>query len=194
VPAENPVRAAKALAREQARALRAAISPEGRTAASAALAERLLALPELADACVVLGYGATAEEIDPAPALAALSARGVTIALPRIEGPGELSVRVAEPGAALESGPFGLLQPSADAVELDPLEVDVAIVPGCAFDVSGCRLGFGGGFYDRLLPRLRPDAAAIAIAFDEQVVPALPAEEHDAFVDLVVTPTRTLGR
>lgn len=192
--AENPMHAAKSAVRAEARAARAAIAPDDRAFAAIALSERLLALPEFTDACVVLGYGATAEEIDPAPALTALANRGITIALPRIEAPGELSLRVIGPDTHLEAGPYGLTQPPASAVELDPLEIDVAIVPGCAFDAEGCRLGFGGGFYDRLLPKMRPDATAIAVAFDEQVLPQVPAEEHDAFVDLVVTPTRVLGR
>ena len=64
------------------------------------------------------------------------------------------------------------------------------IVPGVAFDETGARLGYGGGYFDRLLPMLRADCARIGVAFDEQVLAEIPAEEHDAHVDVVVTPTR----
>jgi 5-formyltetrahydrofolate cyclo-ligase len=61
-----------------------------------------------------------------------------------------------------------------------------------AFDETGARLGYGGGYFDRLLPMLRADCARIGVAFDEQVLSEIPAEEHDAHVDVVVTPTRVL--
>ncbi len=65
-------------------------------------------------------------------------------------------------------------------------------MPGVAFDRSGHRLGYGGGFYDRFLARLPARALRIGVAFDQQVLDELPAEEHDQPVDLVVTPSEVL--
>jgi 5-formyltetrahydrofolate cyclo-ligase len=94
----------------------------------------------------------------------------------------------------LAPGYCGILEPAADAAPASPDEFDVILVPGIAFDQSCCRLGHGGGFYDRLLPQLAPGALTIGIAFDEQVVDSLPREEHDVPVDVLVTPTRVLRR
>jgi 5-formyltetrahydrofolate cyclo-ligase len=67
------------------------------------------------------------------------------------------------------------------------------LVPGVAFDIEGARLGYGGGFYDRLLPLLPPDAHRIAGAFDVQVIEQVPVAAHDARVHRIVTETRGLG-
>lgn len=71
--------------------------------------------------------------------------------------------------------------------DVDPTWPDVVMVPGLAFTPAGQRLGQGGGWYDRFLPRLRDDAVTIGVAFDEQIVESLPVEDHDIAVDVVVT-------
>lgn len=74
----------------------------------------------------------------------------------------------------------------------DPSTYDLVVVPGVAFTERGDRLGRGGGWYDRLLPQLRPDCATVGVAFDIQVLPELPVEPHDARVDVVVTETHVM--
>lgn len=71
--------------------------------------------------------------------------------------------------------------------EPEPAAIDLVLVPGVAFTADGWRLGQGGGWYDRFLPMLRPDAVTVGVAFAAQVVDALPVEPHDVRVDLVVT-------
>jgi 5-formyltetrahydrofolate cyclo-ligase len=181
----------KRLARQAGRAARRAQDPAARHAASKSAAARALALPELAGVRAVLVYSATPEEIDPAPIAASLLASGVRIAYPRVCGPGELALHWSD-GGDLEPGHCGIREPSATSPEADPHEIDAVLVPGAAFDHSCRRLGMGGGFYDRLLTRLRPDAAMIGLAFDEQVLDDIPVEEHDVALHAVVTPTRTL--
>jgi 5-formyltetrahydrofolate cyclo-ligase len=66
-------------------------------------------------------------------------------------------------------------------------EIDVVILPGVGFDRFGGRLGYGGGYYDRFLPRLRPDAGKIAVAYEMQMLPEVPLEPHDTRLDVVVT-------
>jgi len=89
----------------------------------------------------------------------------------------------------LEPGPFGLLQPRADAARAAP---DVLFVPLVGFTADGDRLGQGGGHYDRWLAA-NPAALAIGLAWDVQEVPTLPAEPHDRPLAAVVTPTRILA-
>jgi len=187
--ATDPIAAAKQAAREYARAARCALEPEICRAAALALAENLLALPELAIATVVLAYGATPEEIDPAPAVERLRSCGATIVFPRIEAPGVLGLHMVDSSTELVAGPFGLTEPTADAPRVEPRDIDAVVVPGVAFDERCWRLGYGGGYYDRLLPLLRDDCARIGVAYDEQVLEAIPAQEHDVRLHVVVTPT-----
>jgi 5-formyltetrahydrofolate cyclo-ligase len=182
---------AKRAMREQARAARRAIGPTARAAASDAVARRVLELPELRQVRTVLTYAATPEELDPAQLVAGLRARGVRVAYPRVCRPGELTLHWAR-ADELTPGHHGILEPCADADQAAIEDFDLVLVPGTAFDTSGRRLGMGGGFYDRLLARRRPGTVAIGLAFDEQVLGEVPAEEHDVPLDAVVTQTRTL--
>ncbi len=188
------VEAAKRAARARARAARCALDGDACRTAAIAAAERLVALPAFATARLVLAYGASAEEFDPGPAVRLLRARGIAIALPRVEAPGRLSLHVVGEQTALVSGVFGILEPPADALKVAPAVVDAVIVPGVAFDERCWRLGYGGGYYDRLLPSLREGCARVGLAFDEQVLTEIPNAEHDVRLDAVVTPSRLIVR
>jgi 5-formyltetrahydrofolate cyclo-ligase len=156
------------------------------------VAQLLLDLPELADVQTVLSYAAMPAELDPSFAITALRQDAVRIGYTRIEAPGVLGVHVVESETQLIPGPLSIRQPSEDLPRLPFDQIDAVLVPGVAFDESGARLGYGGGYYDRLLPLLRDDCTRIGVAFDEQILEEIPAEEHDAFVDVVVTPTRVI--
>ncbi|MFU8891184.1 MAG: 5-formyltetrahydrofolate cyclo-ligase [Anaerosomatales bacterium] len=184
---------AKHAARSDGRAARQGIPSGERQARASAAAERVLGLPEIAAARTVLAYSATREEIDPAPVLAALRRRGVVVVLPRVSGPGQLTLHRVDDAADLVEGPFGLLEPAEGAPAVAPADVDVAIVPGVAFDGACRRVGHGGGYYDRLLGAMT-HAVTVGLAFDEQVFSEVPSEPHDMCVDVLVTPTRTFRR
>jgi len=185
--------ALKHAARARAREVRCALDADACRRDAISAAERLLGLPEFDGARVVLAYAASPEELDPAPAVAALRERGIIVAYPRVEAPGVLGLHRVDDERDLVSGMFGIRQPAENAPRVGRGQVDVVIVPGVAFDRSGMRLGYGGGYYDRLLPTLPPHALHVGYAYDEQLVDELPAEEHDVHVDLVVTPTQVLG-
>ena len=89
--------------------------------------------------------------------------------------------------ASLERHRYGFLQPPATAPEVDPATVDLVLVPGLAFDVAGGRLGYGLGYYDRLLPRLDPAAPRVGVALRALVVPALPADPRDVAMTHLAT-------
>ncbi len=178
----------KAAMRVHARAARQAIPAEERVPLSRAACERLLSLPRIASASTVLAYAASSEEIDPLPAVESLRLSGCLIVYPRVTGPGALTLHLIESEAALENGAYGLREPGAGAPSVKTDDIDLVIVPGVAFDASGHRLGYGAGFYDRLLARM-PHAYSVGLAYDGQIVPALPAEEHDRRLDVIVTPT-----
>jgi len=192
VSSTEDVAAAKSAARARAREARDSIAVSERRLAAQALSHSLLALPELEIARVVLAFAALPSEIDPAPAIWRLRARGAAVAYPRIEAPGILGMHLVGHELELIAGPFGLAQPSEHAPRAARGSIDAVLVPGVAFDERGRRLGYGGGYYDRLLPTLRPDCLRIGIAFDEQLLEDIPAEEHDACVHIVVTPSRVI--
>lgn len=163
------------------------------TAASAAVCSRLERLPELAGARVVAGYAALPAEVSVDPMVRQLLADGVVVCLPWVAGPDLILGQIEDLDTDLAPGWRGVREPLLGRRRpLRPTAVDVALVPGVGFDVAGNRLGYGGGHFDRLLPRLRRGAVAVGVCLDEQVVEALPVEAHDRPVDLIVTPTRTL--
>lgn len=181
----------KEAARLLGRSARQAVLAADRALYAVAAAKRLLALPEIARAQVVLIYASTSEEIDTSPAIEALRRRGAVVALPRVAGPKELAIHRVDAGTPLVRGPFGLVEPPVDAPVVAPGEVDVAVVPGVAFDGACRRVGRGAGYYDRLLIQM-DRAVTVGLAFDGQVLDEVPCEEHDVCLDVLVTPTRTM--
>ena len=183
---------AKHAARARARRARDGIEQVERRAAAHELAQVLLVLPELTSATVILAYAALPNELDPMPAVWRLRKRGVRVAYPRIEAPGVLGMHFVDHEIELVPGPFGLAQPGEHAARTPHEAIDAVLLPAVAFDERGMRLGYGGGYYDRLLPMLRPGCVRIGIAFEEQVLPEIPTEDHDACVDIVITPARII--
>jgi 5-formyltetrahydrofolate cyclo-ligase len=179
----------KMFVRQSARAARLRLTPEARAESSRGISERRLALPELASASSVLSYSALPEEADPAEALAAMRARGVRTGLPRISGPASLDLHWVDDSTSLVPGPYGIMEPAHDAPPASIDDFEAVIVPGVAFDRTCARVGFGGGYYDALLSKLRDGVATVAVAFDEQIVDKVPCEDHDMRVDVIVTPS-----
>ena len=93
----------------------------------------------------------------------------------------------------LVPGPRGVLEPDASRCKIVPLErIDIAILPGLAFDEKGARLGSGQGYYDRLIPRLAITTRKVALTLEEQIVPQIPMEAHDKHVDIIITDKRII--
>ena len=137
------------------------------------------------------GYMPIRTEIDPLPAMAEAAAYG-PVGVPVIQGAGQpLQFSRWTPDSPLKDGPFGAKVPDVD----DYFDPEIVIVPLVAFDARGGRLGYGGGFYDRTLQRLRARRATLAIgfAFDAQEADNLPLEPTDQPLDMVVTESRVLS-
>jgi 5-formyltetrahydrofolate cyclo-ligase len=172
--------------RREVIARRDALSPEVRADASARIAATVMELPEVVAARTVMAFWAFGSEVDTAPLIERLHAAERRVVLPRVEG-GDVVAVVYLAGDEVAAAAFGAMQPTGAAL-VEPAEVDLVIVPGVAFDREGRRVGYGGGYYDRFLPRTRTDVPAIAIAFSQQVVDRpLPAASFDRRVDAIVT-------
>ena len=178
----------KADLRRAAMAQRDALPAIDRMAAAQAIADR--GLPgDLAagPGVIVSGYSRLKSEINPMPLLRRLAEAGTGLALPVVVGRGQpLVMRAWSFGAPLNAGVWGIREPPADAAEVFP---DILIVPLLAFDRAGNRIGYGAGYYDRTIARLRAmkPMTAIGIAFAAQQVAAVPATSRDAPLDLVLT-------
>jgi 5-formyltetrahydrofolate cyclo-ligase len=189
VPAHR-LKQMKHATRREVLARRDALTQAERAAKSSAITERLLALPEIDDARTIMLFWSFGSEVDTSPMIERLAAEGRNVALPRIES-GEALPVTYRPGDPVSETAFGAMEPSAGAV-LDPGRLDAVITPGVAFDRSCNRMGYGGGFYDRLLRRARVDVATIAVGFAVQLVDAVPVGHLARPVDIVVTEDEVL--
>ena len=164
----SEIAASKARLRQEGFARRDALRRDARVAPSAAIAERVLALAEMAEVEPVGGYWPMRSEVDPRPILEALAGRGRVVALSQIRHP-ELSWRAWRPGDALVHGGFKVMEPGPDAPEVFP---HALLVPLCCFDRSGRRLGYGKGHFDRAMAGLRARHAllTIGLAFSAQEI------------------------
>ena len=171
--------------RRLALARRDALSARDRAAAGAKISRLLAALPELEGAKAVLGYAAVGGECDLSALYETLAERGAVLAFPVCGEGGRMEAYV--PAGPLVPGRFSIPEPDpAVSRRLTPEELDAVLVPCAAFDGEGGRLGRGGGYYDRYLPRC-PRAKAILTAFEAQRLERVPREAHDLGFSLLVT-------
>jgi len=93
----------------------------------------------------------------------------------------------------LTLGPRGILEPDSSRCNVAPIEcIDIAIIPGVAFDEKGGRIGSGDGYYDRLIPKLSITTRKVALAFESQIIPIVHMESHDKYVDIIITEKRII--
>lgn len=175
-------------------AARDTLSPEERQRKSLAVTERLLTLEEFAGARHVFAYVSFRSEVETLNLIAQCLDKGVTVSVP-LTLPAERRLRpyaITDPGRDLVPGYCSIPEPLPTLPLVDPGDIEVAVTPGSVFDLSGGRLGYGGGYYDRFLHTAAPQALRIGLAFDLQVVAAVPLESHDQQLDYLITETRTL--
>lgn len=174
-------------------AARDVIEPAARAEASDAIVAMLGALPSfVASRCVLLTLPFNSEW-DTRPLLAAALDAGKVVALPRVNRTTRMLElhRIEDIDGDTTAGYRGIPEPRAALARIELEAVEWILVPGVAFDAQGRRLGYGGGFYDRLLPLLNPATPRVAGAFDVQVIARVPAAPHDVRIQHLVTPTRT---
>jgi 5-formyltetrahydrofolate cyclo-ligase len=176
----------KAALRQEATALRDALPAYERKAAAETIVARKFPLAITPDT-IVSGFMPLKSEVNPLPLLQMLAEAGARLALPAIAGRGKpLIMRAWEFGAPLDRGQWGIREPKPEAPEVEP---DILLVPLLAFDREGFRLGYGAGYYDMTIHRLRAlkPVTAVGIAFAAQEVPKIPTTPRDERLDLVLT-------
>jgi 5-formyltetrahydrofolate cyclo-ligase len=182
----DPIVQRKAELRKEGRARRDALPVDQQSAAAQAIAERGLPVPVL-PGTVVSGYSPLKFAIRPLPLMRRCAKEGAKLALPVIQERGSpLIMRAWAFGETLGSGVWGIREPKAEAPEVFP---DILIVPLLLFDRAGYRLGYGAGYYDMTIARLRAmkPVTAIGLAFAAQETADVPKTPRDARLDLVLT-------
>ncbi|QJA06580.1 5-formyltetrahydrofolate cyclo-ligase [Thermosulfurimonas marina] len=176
----------KARLRAEMRARRAGLSPDLRRHLSRKITERLLELELFRQARVIFFFASFGDEVETWEALGRALLEGKVVALPRTHlRERTLSFHRLYTLGELVPGPFGILEPPAENPEIPPEAAQLVLVPGLAFDPQGRRLGYGGGFYDRLLSRTQ--GFRLALAFECQIVERVPTEAHDLRVEAILT-------
>jgi 5-formyltetrahydrofolate cyclo-ligase len=188
-PSSGDQAAGKAVLRRRLVQARAAMPESARSDAGRLIRDHILQLPEVAGAGTVAAYYSVGTEPDTRSLIFALWKRGSYVVLPVLLGDGDLDWASYEGPDSLAAGPRGLLQP------VEPVRgpgtvarADVVLVPALAVDVSGNRLGRGGGSYDRALARVGPQVPVIALLYDPELLAAVPVMPHDQPVRAVARP------
>lgn len=181
----STITAEKSALRRELRARLKALSPAQRQAGDDALLRRFLSLPQVEAAQTLLLYHGMGAEPDTSRLLAPLWEAGKRLCLPRCLPENTLEARLIRPDSRLVRHAYGMWEPGEDCPPVGPEEIDLALVPGLAFDRSGGRLGQGGGYYDRFLPRCRCPVVLLCPA--ALVERELPTEAHDRRAGFVLT-------
>lgn len=176
----------KATLRRDALARRELLPADKRAAAAETIASNPFPV-EVPSGTIVSAYSPMKSELNPVPLMRRLADAGARFALPVVEGRGKpLILRAWAFGDKLGSGVWGIREPLPEAPEVYP---DIMLVPLAAFDRSGQRIGYGAGYYDMTITRIRSlkSVTAIGIAYAAQEIASVPATEFDARLDLVIT-------
>lgn len=184
------VKEAKRALRRRIKGWRDALDPGERDAWSERIAARVLALDDYRKARAVLVYAGFGSEVATGELGRAVLRDGKRLVMPRVGEPGLTLYAVADPATDLTAGVWGIPEPVPTLPAVAPEEVELFLLPGLAFDPGGGRLGYGRGYFDRALADA--PGTKVALAFDGQVVEAVPCGPGDVPMDLVVTPTRVI--
>lgn len=153
-------------------------------ALSLSVCRSLLADERLSAAHSVLLYHPLPDEVDVRMVIDTLYAKDIEVYLPKVVSDTEMTLHRYEGPASLQKGSFGILEPQTPACEPLPM-IDVAVIPGMAFDAAGHRLGRGKGYYDRFLHSI-PYLYKIGVCYPFQLVDNVPTDENDVKMDAVV--------
>jgi 5-formyltetrahydrofolate cyclo-ligase len=175
--------------RKQLLAARDSILPAQRTTKSREIEERLFSLLEFKSARVVMFFASFRSEVETGPMIRRTLVDGKRVVLPRVKNKGLALFEIKDIDKDVSPGAWGIPEPR-ESVPARIEDVDLIIVPGAAFDEHGNRLGYGAGFYDRLLPAFR--RMTIALAFEAQILPQVPVSSHDIPVKKIVTEKRII--
>ena len=156
-----------------------------------------MSLSEYTTASTVMFYIDVRSEVRTRHALSEALESGKNIVVPWCNDDGELELFHLQSMDELETGMYGILEPSQELRRLpqkqvELKELDLIMVPGVGFDATGARMGHGKGYYDKLLENARQDTPLVALAFECQIFDEIPVASHDVFMDKIITESRLI--
>lgn len=151
---------------------------------SLSVINRLMASPKMKEAKTVLMYYSLDDEVNTHDVVDTVLKQGKTVLLPKVISETEMELRRYTGPQDLQDGFFNIMEPSGKLFE-NYEDIDLAVIPGMAFDSQNNRLGRGKGYYDRMLPKL-VNAYKIGVCFDFQHLPGIPADENDIKMDEII--------
>ena len=181
--------------RKQVLAKRDLLGTRDRHEKSAAITERFLSMPGMDSWETLFVYVNFRSEVETLQLIKRCLERDKRVVVPLVDSAQStmIALQVTDLDEDLQPGYFDIPEPDpAKTSRVDGKEIDVVVLPGSVFDIEGGRLGYGGGYYDRFLVNDAPQACRIGLAFELQVVPAVPLEPHDQRLDYLVTEKRTI--
>ncbi len=164
---------------------------------SGIICDKIIKSGIFARAGLILCYMDFRNEVKTGGMIRAALCAGKRVGLPLVKKNGMerelLAYEIKDPDKDVQKGTYGILEPLGDKLRrVDAGEIDLVIVPGAAFDVHKQRLGYGAGYYDRFLQKIRPDCVKMGVAFDIQIMDTIPVETHDIKMDMILTESRIL--
>lgn len=169
------------------------IPPVVRMAKNKMVLERMLSLEEFRNAGIIFFFASFRTEIDTTEMIKSALSSGKRVLLPKVDKENhELLLYEIRDFSELTPGYMGIPEPSFQGRQMSINDADIVIIPGAGFDASGNRIGYGGGYYDRLLSGLQKDIPVIAPAYEEQIEDCIPSEPHDIRVNMIVTDRRVI--
>jgi 5-formyltetrahydrofolate cyclo-ligase len=176
-------------------ALRDMLSPAEIKAKSALIAENLYSLPAYRQVEKIMFFIDFGSEVSTRSMIEETIKRGkIALAPKALPKTRELiPSQILDWDGDLAPGAYNIPEPKDNALRpFKPEDIDLLIVPGVAFDIKGNRLGYGGGYYDRFFPMLKPSVLLVALVFDLQIQPEIPVDQWDQPVDMVITEKRII--
>lgn len=165
------------------------LTQEERRAKSREIEKRLFGLPQFQAARTVMLYASFRSEVETHDMVRRALESGKKIVLPRVKGKVLDLFQIRDFDREVKPGKWDIPEP-VGGKQVGPEDIQFIVVPGAAFDESGNRLGYGGGFYDKLLKEFAGSSAALA--FELQIVPQVPAGPHDVPMQRIVTEKRVI--
>jgi len=173
---------------------RDSISPKLKSIKDKKIKEKLLNLTEYKNANILLLFASFRTEVETLEIILETLKKGKIVILPKVDRKHKkLILYKIDNINELQPGYMGILEPKPAADKKVSKEIlDFILVPGVAFDENGGRIGYGGGYYDRLISNIKNRPPLVAVAYEEQIIKKVPLFKHDIKVDKIVTDTRII--
>lgn len=187
-PDGKTINGSKKAIRKSIQEKRDSLAPELRLDKSRIITRKFLGLKEYRKSREVLAYFPFRSEIDTRMIIKEALRQGKIVALPKVNKNKLDLYYIDSLSRGLEPGSYGIMEPiPSECTRALPGEMDLVITPGVGFDQEMNRLGYGGGFYDRLLREIPSHIPRVALAFDFQIVDSIPVSEHDLKINILIT-------